>query len=156
MKKVISLTLCMLLVFSLAACGKGKKGSAGGGASGFEYLDKMPDKDLGGYEFRIAEACYYTNEDRPNMEAGASELSDAIIARNTAIEDKFNCKITYEYYDPTSFYDEIYPLIMSGEKVADIMDVTLFTYGKLSVGGYLYDMSTLPNVDFSKDHWLNI
>lgn len=157
MKKVISLVMCLALVLSLAACGSsGGSDKKGGKASAFDYLEKMPDKDLGGYEFRIAEACYYTNEDRPNMEAGASELSDAILARNKAIEEKFNCKITYEYYDPTSFYDEMYPLIMSGEKVADIMDVTLFTYGKLSVGGYLYDMSTLPNVKFKENHWLKL
>ncbi len=157
MKKVISLVICVaLLLCCLAGCGdKGGKGG-NGGSSTFEYLEKMPDKDLEGYEFVIAEACYYDSEDRPNMEAGASELSDAILARNKAIEEKFNCKITYEYYDPTSFYNEMYPLIMSGEKVADIMDVTLFTYGKLSVGEYLYDMSTLPGVDFSQEHWLKL
>lgn len=157
MKKIICMLMCLVLVIGcLAGCGdKGGKGGKGE-ASAFEYLENMPDKDFEGYEFVIAEACYYGSEDRPNMEAGASELSDAILARNKAIEEKFNCKITYEYYDPTSFYNEMYPLIMSGEKVADIMDVTLFTYGKLSVGEYLYDMSTLPNVDFKKDHWLKI
>ena len=157
MKKAVSLALCVLLMIGLAACGgKGGNGGSKGKASAFEYLEKMPDHDFGGYEFRIAEACYYTNDDRPNMEAGASELSDAILARNKAIEEKFNCKITYEYYDPTSFYDEIYPMIMSGEKVADLMDVTLFSYGKLSVGGYLYDMASLPGVDFKQDHWLKL
>lgn len=157
MKRIICLVLsATLIVGCLAGCAKKGNGGSKGEASVFDYLNNMPDADFEGYEFVIAEACYYGSEDRPNMEAGASELSDAILARNKAIEEKFNCKITYEYYDPTSFYNEIYPLIMSGEKVADIMDVTLFTYGKLSVGEYLYDMSTLPNVDFSKDHWLKI
>ncbi len=122
----------------------------------YAYLDTMPDVDLGGYEFVIAEAAYYGVDDRPIMEPGASELSDAILARNKAIEDKFNCKITYEYYDPTSFFNENYMLIMSGEKIADIMDVTLFNFGKFQVGDYLYDMSTLPYVDFTQDHWLKL
>lgn len=157
MKKIVCLVMCAALIIGcLAGCGKKSGGGKNGKTSAFEYLDKMPDVDLGGYEFVIAEACYYDSEDRPNMEAGASELSDAIIARNKAIEEKFNCKITYEYYDPTGFYNEMYPLIMSGEKVADIMDVTLFTYGKLSVGEYLYDMTKLPNVNFSNKHWLKI
>lgn len=157
-KRVLSLIICAcLLVTALCGCGDDKK-SSGSGSKGstFEYLNKMPDKDLDGYNFVIAEACYYGSEDRPNMEAGASDLSDAILARNKAIEEKFNCTISYEYYDPTSFYDEMYPIIMSGEKVADIMDVTLFTYGKLSVGEYLYDMSKLPHVNFKKDHWIDI
>ncbi len=157
MKKIISILMCLaLMVACFAGCGDSDGKGGKGGDSTFEYLNNMPDADFDGYEFVIAEACYYDSEDRPNMEAGASELSDAILARNKAIEEKFNCKITYEYYDPTSFYNEMYPLIMSGEKVADIMDVTLFTYGKLSVGDYLYDMSKLPGVDFKQDHWLKI
>ena len=133
-KKILCLCVCLSVALcGLAGCG-GKDTDKDKGESGsFEYLDTMPDKDLGGYEFVIAEACYYDSSDRPNMEAGTSELADAILARNAAIEEKFNCKIKYEYYDPTSFYNEVYPLIMSGEKVGDIMDVTLFNYGKLSV-----------------------
>lgn len=158
MKKIICMLVCLLLVMSLAACGENDptSGNQSGEGKAFAYLDSLPDVDLKGYEFRIAEACYYSADDRPNMEAGASELSDAILARNKAIEDKFNCKITYEYYDPTSFYQEMYPLIMSGEKVADVMDVTLFTYGRLAMGDYLYDMSTLPHTDFTKDHWIDL
>jgi hypothetical protein len=53
----------------------------------------MPDADFDGYEFVIAEACYYGSEDRPNMEAGASDLSDAILARNKAIEEKFGVHV---------------------------------------------------------------
>lgn len=158
-RRMISLIMCVLLIVGcFAGCKKDDgPGSTGGGSTGsFAYLDSMPDVDLGGYNFVIAEACYYTSEDRPSMEPGSSDLADAILARNAAIEKKFNCKITYEYYDPTSFYDENYTLIMSGEKVADIMDVTLFTYGKLEVGDYLYDMSTLPHVDFTKEHWLKL
>ena len=157
-KRIICFILSLAVLLGLfAGCGKKDDGgNKGNKTQTFEYLDKMPDKDLGGYEFVIAEACYYGSGDRPNMEAGASDLSDAILARNKAIEEKFNCKISYEYYDPTSFYDEIYPIIMSGEKVADLMDVTLFSYGKLSVGEYLYDMSTLPNVDFSQKHWIDV
>ena len=158
-RKIISLLMCaVIIVVGLSACGEtdNAPGGSGGGTGVFAYLDSMPDVDLGGYNFVIAEACYYTSEDRPNMEAGSSDLADEILARNKAIEDKFNCKITYEYYDPTSFYEDNYTLIMSGEKVADIMDVTLFTYGKLEVGDYLYDLNTLPNVDFTKEHWLTI
>ncbi len=157
-KRMICMALCVVMVLgAFAGCGKGSEGKkTAGGNADFAYLDKLPNKDLKGYEFVIAEACYYGTDDRPVMEAGASELSDAILARNKAIEDKFNCKIRYEYYDPTSFYDEMYPAIMSGEKVADVMDVTLFTYGKLATGDYLYDMSKLPNTDFKQDHWLNI
>lgn len=158
-RRIIGMILCVVMIAAcFTACGNGgkKPESTGGSAGTFAYLDSMPDVDLGGYNFVIAEACYYTSEDRPNMEAGASELSDEILARNKAIEEKFHCKISYEYYDPTSFFDETYTLIMSGEKVADIMDVTLFTYGKLMVGDYLYDLSTLPHVDFTKEHWLDL
>ncbi len=156
-RKIFCLCLCLSLALTcLAGCGGEDTGSGGGASGSYAYLDTLPDTDLGGYEFVIAEACYYDSSDRPNMEAGSSELADAILARNAAIEEKFNCKITYEYYDPTSFYNEVYPLIMSGEKVGDIMDVTLFNYGRLSVGEYLYDMSSLPNIDFSADHWIKI
>lgn len=158
-RRIISSLLCAAVaVTALAGCGGSGGGNGGGkgGDSTFAYLNSMPDVDLGGYNFVIAEAAYYGSEDRPNMEAGASDLSDAILARNKAIEEKFNCTISYEYYDPTSFYDEVYPIIMSGEKVADIMDTTLFSYGKFATAEYLYDMSTLPHVDFTQDHWLKV
>ena len=129
-RKIFCLCLCLSLALTcLAGCGGEDTGSGGGASGSYAYLDTLPDTDLGGYEFVIAEACYYDSSDRPNMEAGSSELADAILARNAAIEEKFNCKITYEYYDPTSFYNEVYPLIMSGEKVGE---GPRYTYSRLS------------------------
>ncbi|HOB20868.1 MAG TPA: extracellular solute-binding protein, partial [Candidatus Atribacteria bacterium] len=94
--------------------------------------------------------------DRPNMEPGSSDLTDAILERNRKIEERFNCKIVYDYYDPVSFYDTVYPILMSGEKFADVITPTLFNYGKFVNGDYLYDLNKLPYIKLDEPYWYDI
>lgn len=159
-KRILSLLLAVfMLAAALSGCGgdsgKDPAGSKAGGNTG-KVDDGVPDMDLNGYEFVIAEGWYYDSTDKPNMEPGSSDLTDAILERNKTIEKRFNCKIVYDYYDPVSFYDTVYPLLMSGEKFADVMTPCMFNYGKFAVGGYLYDLNTLPHVKLDQDYWYDV
>lgn len=162
-KKLLPFLLAAVLLMSAAGC-KTSTVSESGGETGsgtvsetgttVEKTDGLPDTDLGGYEFVIAEGWYYDGSDMPDYTPGASDYTDAVLARNKEIEDRFNCTITYQFYQPTTFYDTALPVLMSGDKFADVMDPTLFEFGKFLNSNNLYDLSSLPNVDLTKSYWI--
>ena len=106
--------------------------------------------DLKGYEFVIAECQYDKYE---GIKRGDSEMGDAILDRNARVEKALNCKITYDYYNALTFYEQVYSAIMAGDAVADIMTPALFNFGKLVNSDSLYDISSLPGIDLSADCW---
>ncbi len=150
---------CMFLtafmcVGLFSACKPGKKTSSETSTNSCvpAFDDGVPDMDLKGYEFVIGEAW----GEKLTLEPGSSDLVDAILERNKKIEERFKCKISYEYYDPVSFYDTVYPILMSGEKFADVITPTLFSYGKFVNGDYLYDLNTLPHLKLDEPYWFDL
>lgn len=157
-KRMIALLLAGLLAATALTGCKGSESSPGsdasaGGTSGADLDDGVPEMNLNGYEFVIADAYHY---EQPNMEPGSSDLTDAVLERNKTIEKRFNCKITYQYYEPTGFYNEVYPILMSGEKLADVMIPTLFNYGKFAVADYLGDLGELPYLKLDEEYWIDL
>lgn len=145
-KRILAMLLVgVLLVGGLTACN--------GGGGDKKPTDGIPEMNLEGYEFVIADGYHY---DAVNMEPGQSDLMDAVLERNKAIEQRFNCTIRYEYYEPTGFYNEAYPILMSGEKLADVMLPTLYNYGKFAVADYLMDLDTLPYLKLDEEYWLDL
>lgn len=115
--------------------------------------DGLPQKDLGGYEFIVAEGWYYGEETKPSLELGVSDLNDQIIARNSEIQKRFNCKITYQYFNPVTFFDEVSVAILAGDKIADVVTPTMFNYGKFVNGALLTDLKTIPYIKLDKPWW---
>ena len=146
MKKCIPVLILAVVLSLFSGCG-GKKETGSSAAS-----RSVPAVDLGGYEFVIASA--YTYGEVEELEMGQSDLNDAIIARDKEIEQKFNCKISYDYYDPRTFFDAAYASIMSGEKFADIIASTLFATGRLYSADQLYNLAELPGIKFEDPWWI--
>lgn len=154
MKKRALVLVLAMTVSIFASCAQKDTGSSGGAGPSSKIA---PAKvDLKGYEFTIAEGWYYDASTTPVMEPGQSDTIDAILKRNKAIENEYNCKIKYEYYNPVNFYDLVTPSLMAGDKFADIMTPTLFGFGKFMNSDSLYDLKTLPNVDLSSACWNTI
>lgn len=152
-KRILALLLVgILVVTSLVGCsGDPDSSNVGGGGEALE--DGVPEMNLNGYEFVIADGYHY---DAVNMEPGESDLTDAILERNAEIEKRFNCKIRYDYYEPTGFYNEAYPILMSGDKLADIMLPTLYNYGKFATADYLKDLGELPYLKLDEEYWIDL
>lgn len=87
-KRMIALLLAGLLAATAMTGCKGSESSPGsndsaGGTSGSDLDDGVPEMNLNGYEFVIADAYHY---EQPNMEPGSSDLTDAVLERNKIIE----------------------------------------------------------------------
>lgn len=166
-KRLLTLTLALAIVTGLlAGCTGGKttsgtpdnsKGTASGGNNSASESTvetyTPPELNLDGYEFKIAEAWSYGEADRPVLEPGVSNLNDAIIERNKKIEETFGCTISYEYYDPFSFFDLVTTSLLAGDKIADAMTPVVFNFGKFVNANQLYDLKDLPGINLDKPWW---
>lgn len=120
------------------------------------YLDTRERQDYDGYEFRIIAQSY---DQRPNLPLSEEEtgevLNDTIIARNRMVEDLLNITIVNM---PFENRDEVKTKVrtasMSDEDAYDLV-ITSINQGinTLTTDGCLYDLASLPNLDFSQPWW---
>lgn len=166
----ISLALALLLVLSATAgCGSAGQGrtDTGNGTTGntsaedttaaeTDYLETLELKNFDGYEYRIIAQSY---DQRPNLPLADEEtgeiLNDTLIARNRQVEDLLNIKIVnmpFESRDDVK--DKVRRASMSDEDAYDLV-ITSINIGinTLTTDGCLYDLSSMPNIDFSKPWW---
>lgn len=111
-----------------------------------------PEKpvDLGGYEFTIVSpfiAGIIKSENSPQ-----SPFLDAFDKRQKEIEQKYNCKIVGVNAYPNTTY--LQPLIMSGEKVGDVLDMMPDMWVPASQAGYLTPWDDVKGVDVNADKWV--
>lgn len=166
----ISLALALLLVLSTTAgCGSAGQGrtDTGNGTTGntstedttaaeTDYLETLELKNFGGYEYRIIAQSY---DQRPNLPLADEEtgevLNDTIIARNRMVEDLLNITIVNM---PFENRDEVKTKVrtasMSDEDAYDLVITSInFGINTLTTDGCLYDLASLPNLDFSQPWW---
>ncbi|MCL1795206.1 MAG: extracellular solute-binding protein [Oscillospiraceae bacterium] len=119
-----------------------------------EIGDGLPERDFGGYAFRLyLQENYY--EDMYIAEESGDIADDAVYKRNKAVEERFNIDIVPVYYpqDWSSGMDGA-KAIQAGEDAFDLM----FTHGIIA---YMYAgqglaidwMADMPFVDFSRQWW---
>ena len=166
----ISTALILVLMFLLlslasgllAACGGGKAASApkdaGQSGTGTEretettISDNLPERDFGGYAFRLylQENMYkdmYTDEETGDL------LEDAVYYRNRTVEERFGVKIEPVLY-PTDFAPVGENNILAGDDAFDIMlchqrVAFMYVNKKLVVDFAEY----LPYVDLEAPWW---
>lgn len=163
LKKILSILLVLVMVFSLAACSDKK---ATNEPANNDAVTTAPDAtdtpdeatptdlikdeappvvDLGGYEFVVADV----NENRWFPQEGSSEVANAIIERVKWVEDTYNCKITFKQHNETEFANAV----TSGDKYADIIICPVWEIGRHVGAQRIMDISKIPGVDFSKSYW---
>ena len=168
-KKVVCLFLCALAVGSaMASCGEA------GGAETKEteaalqndaavteaeteaptQLELLPEADYGGYEFK----CLLNDQDNRYidiMTEGAETgdtFNDLIYARNRAVEEKYNIKISGESNEYGQVNAMLQKCVTSGDTAYDLYFSNCYATG-LASGGYLYVLNDLPNLDLTKPWW---
>lgn len=165
MKKASSLVLvfCLLATMVFSGCSKksvtsstvsetGKSQSAASTTAESSQASEVKQiKDLNGYEFVIAVAAYDTPQE---IKLGVSDYIDTIYQRNKKIEKEYNCKITYDYYEPTTIFKTAQAAILSGDKFADVIESQLFNFGSLYTNSLLYNLGKLPNLNLKSDCWI--
>ena len=164
---------CLILALltsgcALLACGGSSESTAEQQTTGMEAVETetaaeteaptglslLPEADYGQHEFRIL---LLEEDDRhvDIMTAGEENgdvMNDLVFRRNLAVEEKYNITIAGEKADPGVVSETIQKLVRADDTAYDLY----FTKGcsnGLASDGYLYDLTTLPNVDLQQPWW---
>ncbi len=151
-----------MAILASTACGELEENPNGGGATTYDQsvttapeklTDGLPDKNMEDFEFKIL------HNPQKNLswatvtldaEAENGDLvNDAIYKRNTAMEERFKCKITVdEEANPHSNYAS---RVMSGDNTYDIIMVYGIEAMRL-VDNYA-DINNIPHLKLDKQWW---
>lgn len=152
LKTVISMLLALTMVFGMVGCGSKKTGSDDKGKT--EESDKKDGKtddtvvDLEGYEFTIGSA-YLLND--PDMNAITGSERSFEEARR-AVEKAYNCKITIVPVDTS--IESIRAKVMSGDKIADVLDYPVCHLLQSIRAGYVQSMDDIDGIYTDDARWV--
>nr|MBQ4319217.1 hypothetical protein [Clostridia bacterium] len=170
MKKLALVLLAAMLIPTFAACSdaadSGSTDTTAADASGETTSaetttvdpnkDDLPDLDYEGYEFKISSryAPNYFGYTVSTPEETGDVVNDAIYARDRAIEERLNIKLTEKNYDNATQGQEVpKTLIMAGDDTYDLFvarNVQSFTW---AAEGLIVDWAQLDYVDLDKPYW---
>ena len=127
-----------------------------------ELSAELPDVKYDGHVFNIlitgnTENTWQKNDFKAEELTG-EVLNDARYERNLAVEERFDITIaTDERYGATkgagSGFTMIQNCVMAGDSSYDAGMIAGYDCATLALGGYLYDMRTLPYIDLDKPWW---
>lgn len=144
MKRLLSAVLCMVMLLSFTAC----SGKTDGGKDTEKDVPKETVVDLNGYTFTILDG----DKAHFDPEPGTS-LNDKTLSIIEEIEKDYNCNIEVKVVDPSAMFKQIQPSIMAGDKTADLIVSTTWTFGQLIGADLLADLSTFEDLDLSNPWW---
>jgi hypothetical protein len=129
------------------------------------YNPNFEAVDMGGYEFKVG-----TRNDDGTYHGGAAAhtrdiiaeaengdlINDVVYRRNTAIEEKYNIKITMDSYsenDELATNKIVEKSVKAGDKSYDLhMSHMIYATDTAAKGCYL-DLARFPNIDLTKPYW---
>ena len=164
MKRKLSLILAMLILASAASCGTaegGQETTAGNAsedtttvAESDKYDDGLPDKKFDGrtITFGVSTA---SEGDIIAEEENGDVVNDAIVARNRAVEERFDVKIeSYVVSDGLyDWYEKLSTSVLAGDGICDLAGhYAYYTYKAVQKGIY-QDWNTIPYIDQTKPWW---
>ena len=162
MKKARFIALLLALLMAAASCGgeapaaDTASGTADDTTTAAEtadpLADNLPDKDYGGYTYRILGA----DVDIPMVlaeEQTGSLVNDSVYTANVAVEERFNVDIVQVKLDKWNNAAAIRTTILSGSDDCDLGVCHDYTAGNLSLEGLFLDLRSMEHLDFSKPWW---
>ena len=165
MKRIISLLLALLMLSAcfLTSCSKDKTeeettdGAVTTNSQEEEetkYLDDLPQKDMGGYEFMLLQNPRqdFVTDTGFGDNSDGSVYGDAIYRRNLSVEERFNCVLKVEY---NSVEANLIPIAMSGDCEYDMLMFSPVGHSDILLSGALLDWSNenMPFIDKSKPYY---
>ena len=116
----------------------------------------LPDTDWGGREFRVLGREDLTHSQFSNFEIYSEKedgeiVNDAIFRRNSAIQEKYNVKITQSLFSLPN--EELIKNSMAGDDLFDLAFIDLETIGTCAQQGCFYDLNRIEFIDFSQPWW---
>ncbi len=176
MKKIISLSLCVVLLIGMFSCGESASNrtsdsmadSTSTEVSGDLVVqsetetqevvnDDLGEHDFGGYEYKIlapsVDSMTWITPNLNSEEMTGEALNDAVYTRNRAIEERFNMKFV-ETYDNWEFgINEMREVVNSGDNAYDLMNMLERNALSCYVEGMSFSYEDIPYIDTSKPYW---
>lgn len=160
-KHASKLITILLLVSILASCGAQSGTTDTTDVSGdttapettidMSEIDELPEKNFGGYEFRILSRtpgwCYgawLVEEETGEV------LNDAMYNRNAAIAERFNITFTEK---TTTKSDEARTSLMAGDNAYDVINTRCANAWTWAEEGLLVSTDDLPYINLNKAYW---
>jgi hypothetical protein len=119
-----------------------------------KILPNLPEKDFGGYEFKVITSDYIAD---PNMaqEIGAEEekgepINDAIYGRNKKIEDQYNVTITEILHERDSMNTSVRKAVLAGDNAYDLICGNIRELGIMAQRRELLDLTKVNYLDLGK------
>ncbi len=117
-----------------------------------DVSDDLPAADFGGNTFRIAgddefEAYYLTDEQIGEV------VNDAVFLRNTAVEERFNVTLDARVFTEGEIADRVKQSVTAGDDEYQMISGHIIYLGIGVTNKIMYDMATLPHIDFSRPWW---
>lgn len=115
--------------------------------------DNLGEFDFGGYEYRIVTTD--NKSDTIVCEATTGDvIDDAVYARNLAVEERFNTKITVAVDKPyTEAIGFMTKSVSAGEDAFDITSAHVVGLGQVVPSGYFLNWYNIPHIDFTQPWW---
>jgi hypothetical protein len=87
------------------------------------------------------------------FQQGSDDLANIYAKQIADVEKSLNCTITIKPFEVSTMTDDIYKTVMSGSKVADVINVTLASARNLARKGALIDQKTVKNLNLSSGNF---
>jgi len=172
MKKLLSIFLLTSMLLTAAACSGGDDSGAadtttadnGGEDAAVETTTAeigpdLPDMDFDGYVFRslsrganTGSTHWYIFDTVYDEEKAGDVVNDAVLERNTALEEKYNFKLKLVEY-ATDHQAQARTLILAGGDDFDIYGDGISYGSVLASEGLMVDFFTVPYIDLEADWW---
>lgn len=119
-----------------------------------EQKPDLPDKDFGGYGYRILTA-ESNQKFITSTESTGEVVNDAVYDANMSVADQFN--ITYEWIPIDGNQNEaakaVQAYILAGDDAYDILQMHDCTTGSMALNGWFHNIHELPYVDTTAPWW---
>lgn len=161
-RKNASLPAIFLALCLLSSCGEGSAPSTDTtvptdttAPEDTRVYPNLPEKDFGGAEYVISTFSLWGDDYVFAEEQNGDVLNDAIFARNSAIEEKYNVKIRVDIYErqTVEVKNRVEQSVTAGDGAIDLAMTNCQDAARLMSGGFLMPLDDVPHLDLSKPWW---
>lgn len=119
-------------------------------------MSQVPNADMDGYEFNFLNFtdCTWAITDMDTEENTGEPINDAILKRNTYVEDKLNIKIVQNTAAGGSIYSKMLSLIKAGDDAYDVFWGYTQNCAGLLNHGMLFDLNEVSSMNLGAE-WYN-
>jgi hypothetical protein len=168
--KITAFLLTSIMIFGLVSCATGDNtGSSvttaaaassdvSNGTEDARVYPDLPDKDFGGYEFKVLHWYVTGWDNRMNKDIYAESengdpINDAVYQRNLKINEKYNVTFSIQNETQDKVISMTQQFIRAGEDAYDLVYARMVDVPPLLTEGDFLDFNTIPNINLDNPWW---